>query len=235
MLRLERQSVSLRSNRQASLLSIINDIGFLSAWFFFCISTCYTCRYHPSFFVTLWELGCAELEQKCSCSDYCHCYECILWPRSLVSSVWIHETVASRTVHLQVRSNLRPLPLLTSIRCAIWEHNFMGIIAVIMEGWLVFSVFSHFRILMIITTCLLALYTFYKRGYMREFWPYYYSFGNVKVTIFIPGYLVSKDTQRSKVSFNRKTSGSQTDLRFCCYLIPKETSHHWLTTGLLLR
>ena len=128
-----------------------------------------------------------------------------------------------------------PCHSLTSIRYDIWEHNFMGIIAVIMEGWLVFSVFSHFRILMIITTCLLALYTFHKRGYVREFWSYYYSFGNVKVAIFIPGYLVSKDTQRSRVGFNRKTSGSQTDLRFCYYLIPKETSHHWLTTGLLLR
>lgn len=156
--RLERESVSLRSNRQASLLSIINNIGFLSAWFFFYSSTRCMCRYHPSFFVTLWELGCAELKQKCSYSDNCHCCEYILWPRSLVSSIWIHETVASKIVHLQVRSNLRPLPFLTSIRYAIWEHSFMGIIAVIREGWLVFSVFSHFRILVIITTCLLAIY-----------------------------------------------------------------------------
>lgn len=50
------------------------------------------------------------------------------WPRSLVSSAWIHATVAGWFVCLQVSSNLRPLPVLTCIRYGIWEHSFMGII-----------------------------------------------------------------------------------------------------------
>ena len=180
-------------------------------------------------------LGFAKLEQKCSYSDYCHCCEYILWPRVLYILSEFMKLLQAELFICKLGQISDPCHSLTSIRYDIWEHNFMGIIAVIMEGWLVFSVFSHFRILMIITTCLLALYTFHKRGYVREFWSYYYSFGNVKVALFIPGYLVSKDKQRSRVGFNRKTSGSQTDLRFCYYLIPKETSHHWLTTGLLLR